>query len=231
MAANRSLVKAIRDGLAAVANPEKAEGMRAYMKSAMPYHGVQSAPLREVCKEVFGKYPLDDRRVWTDTALTLWRRASFREEMYAARELTGWKAYAGWQDPDALPMYEEMVTTGAWWDHVDELAIRRIGPIRRGYPEIVTPMVRMWSTHDDMWLRRTAIICQVGAKAKTDYDLLAEVVEPNVDSREFFIRKAIGWALRDLAWHDPDWVVSYVDGMGDRLSGLSRREALKNVGR
>ncbi|GAA1676352.1 DNA alkylation repair protein [Fodinicola feengrottensis] len=231
MAAHRGLIKAVRDGLAAVADPEKAPGMQAYMKSVMPYYGVQSTPLRQVCKEVFTEYPLADRPQWTETALSLWRKAKFREERYAARELTGWRLYASWQDVHALPMYLEMVSTGAWWDHVDEVAIRRIGPIHRAYRETVTPMVRRWSTDDDMWIRRTSIICQIGAKASTDYDLLAEVIEPSVESREFFLPKAIGWALRDLAWHDPDWVVSYVDSMGDRLSGLSRREALKNVDR
>ena len=81
-----------------------------------------------------------------------------------------------------------------------------------------------------MWLRRTSIICQLGAKESIDLDLLTTCIEPNLADREFFIRKAIGWALRQHAWTDPAWVQDYVRRHEDRLSPLSRREALKNVG-
>jgi 3-methyladenine DNA glycosylase AlkD len=86
-----------------------------------------------------------------------------------------------------------------------------------------------WSVSDDLWKRRTSIICQLGFKASTDLDLLYTCIEPSLTSREFFLRKAIGWALRQYAWTDPSEVARYVAAHQDRLSGLSQREALKNV--
>ncbi len=88
----------------------------------------------------------------------------------------------------------------------------------------------VWSRCDSMWKRRASILCQLGFKDKTDLDLLYACIEPNLAEREFFIRKAIGWALRQYAWTDPHEIVRYVARQGERLSPLSRREALKNVG-
>ena len=86
-----------------------------------------------------------------------------------------------------------------------------------------------WSTDADLWKRRSAILCQIRAKDKTDLELLYACIEPSLDSKDFFLRKAIGWALRQYAWTDPEEVRRYVAGHADRLSGLSRREALKNI--
>jgi len=86
-----------------------------------------------------------------------------------------------------------------------------------------------WSTDDDMWKRRCAILCQNRAKRATDLAPLYDCIEPSLESKEFFLRKAIGWALRAYAWTDPDEVRRYVTENAERLSGLSRREALKNI--
>ena len=228
MAADRSLVEAVRRRLAEIGDPAKAPAMQAYMKSAMPYRGVPSPAQKRLAREVFAAHPLPDRGTWRDTALALWRDAGYREERYLAVALTGWPRYAGYQDPAALPLYEELVVTGAWWDYVDEVAIQRIGPILRGHREALTPVIRAWSTDADPWKRRTAVICQVKAKGDTDLALLADCIAANAADRDFFLRKAIGWALRDYAWHDPRWVRGYVAAHPE-LSALSRREALKNL--
>ena len=91
------------------------------------------------------------------------------------------------------------------------------------------PVVRGWTVADDRWLRRTSVIAQLGARSGTDVGLLADVIEANQDDPDFFLRKAIGWALRQHARTDPDWVRAEVTRLGDRLSGLSRREALKHL--
>ena len=90
--------------------------------------------------------------------------------------------------------------------------------------------MREWSVSPNLWKRRRSIICQVGRRRSIDLRLLYDCIEANFADRDFFIRKAIGWALRDYAWVDPDEVVRYVAVNETRLSGLSRREALKNVG-
>jgi 3-methyladenine DNA glycosylase AlkD len=126
-------------------------------------------------------------------------------------------------------MYEEMIVSGAWWDYVDVLASHRVGELLRRFPEQLTPIMLTWSQSDDLWKRRTSIICQLRFKQETDLDLLYACIEPSLSSREFFLRKAIGWALRQHAWTDPAEVLRYVATHEAQLSPLSKREALKNV--
>lgn len=227
---NRALIAAIRRELKRRADPDKAPQMRAYMKSAMPYLGVQTPGLREACRVTFSAHPPADFDQWRDTALELWRAARFREERIAALLLTGERRYAAFQTLDALPMYEEFIVSGAWWDYVDLVASKRIGPLLKRYPLRMKKAMRAWSRSQDMWKRRAAIICQLSFKADTDLTLLYDCIEPNLGDKEFFIRKAIGWALRQYAWTGASEVQGYVAKNKAFLSPLSVREALKNVG-
>jgi 3-methyladenine DNA glycosylase AlkD len=127
-----------------------------------------------------------------------------------------------------MAMLEEMVVSGAWWDTVDEIA-HVVGEILRAHPRPMKRLMRAWSSDANLWKRRASIICQNGLKEQTDLELLYANIEANLDDRDFFIRKAIGWALRSYAWTDPTEVARYVREHESRLSGLSRREALKNV--
>jgi 3-methyladenine DNA glycosylase AlkD len=129
----------------------------------------------------------------------------------------------------AMPMFEEMIVTGAWWDYVDAIAGRQVGEILRKDPRRMKPMMRRWASDDHMWKRRTAILCQLGFKGETDLELLYHCIEANVAHKNFFIRKAIGWALRQYAWTDPKEVGRYVRAHRDELSPLSMREATKNI--
>lgn len=228
--ARHELVTEIREVLAAAGDPERARAQQAYMKSAMPFRGIGSPALKAVLRPVLADpaYRITDREEWEATVRELWDGATHREERYAAITLTGHRAYRGWQDPQALPLYEHLVTTGAWWDLVDPVASDRVGPILLRAPERVTPVVRGWATSDDLWLRRAAILSQLKARERTDTTLLRACVEPNLDDPSFWIRKAIGWALRQYARTDPAWVRAEVERWGPRLSGLSRREALKH---
>lgn len=203
--------------------------MQAYMKSSMPYHGVPTPALRALCKRVFADVELPSSAAWRQQVLALWRGAAFREERYAAINLTGLRRAASFQTLEALPMYEEMIVGGAWWDYVDVIAAHRIGPLLRRFPDPTKPIMLAWSRSDDLWKRRTSIICQLAFKNETDLDLLYACIEPSLSSREFFLRKAIGWALRQYAWTDPAEVVRYVSTHESELSPLSKREALKNV--
>lgn len=223
------LATMLRERLHEVADPARAAGMQAYMKSAMPYLGVSAVPLRHVCKTLFTGLAWPDSQSWQGDVLAIWRTAEFREERYAAIELTGVRAAHAFQCLPALPMYEEMIVTGAWWDYVDAIATQRLWTLLQSEGERMKGVMRNWSNDGNMWKRRSAILCQIKAKSETDLDLLYSCIEPSLDSKEFFLRKAIGWALRQFAWTDPDEVRRYVAEHLDRLSGLSRREALKNV--
>jgi len=219
---------AARSGLAELADPAKAPEMQAYMKSEMPFRGVPKPARTVLNRRLTADYPLPNRELFTKAVLTLWREAEFREERYAALDLAGHRAYARWQDSSLLPLYDELVVTGAWWDFVDEIAIRRIGPILRAEPAALTPKMRKWARDADRWRRRTSVICQVGAKAGTDTELLTHTIEANIDDPDFFLRKGIGWALREYTKTNPGWVRLFVE-THPGLSGLSRREALKHL--
>jgi 3-methyladenine DNA glycosylase AlkD len=204
--------------------------MQAYAKSSMPFLGVTAVPLRRVCREVFAAVDLGTAAAWRRAALGLWRGARFREERYCAIELTGLRRFDAFQDMAALPMYEEMVVTGAWWDLVDGIAAHRLGDLLRRFPREMRREMLAWSRSDDIWKRRSAILCQLTFKGHTDLGLLYSAIEPALPSKEFFLRKAIGWALRQHARTDPGEVRRFVREHERELSTLSRREALKHVG-
>ena len=203
--------------------------MQAYMKSNMPYHGVPAPLLRQVCKTLFADVQFATTLQWQKQVLDVWRDARFREERYAAIQLTGHTCGTAFQMPAAMKMYEAMIVTGGWWDYVDEIASRRVGPILRRHPVPMRRRMLAWSRSKDLWKRRTAIICQLGFKAETDLELLYACIEPSLGSREFFLQKAIGWALRQYAWTDGAEIKRYVRANRARLSALSCREALKNL--
>ncbi len=226
-----ALGKVIRRELQKVAVAANAPAMQAYMKSEMPFLGVSAVPMRAVCKAVFAAHPIVDAGSWQADALALWRGAKYREERYAAIELTGDRRARSFQTMDALAMYEEMIVTGAWWDVVDALAVHRLDQLLRADPRRMKQTMLRWSRSSDLWKRRSAILCQITFKKETDLDLLYACIEPALGAREFFLRKAIGWALRSHAWVDPGEVVRYVRLHDAELSPLSKREALKNVNR
>jgi 3-methyladenine DNA glycosylase AlkD len=220
---------AIREALVAVADPAKAVGMQAYMKSAMPLLGVQKPARTAALRPLLAAYRPVSRAVWERDVRQVWDGAEFREQRYAAIALSGVRAADAWQDVETLALYRHLITTGAWWDLVDEVAIQRVGRVLRADRAGVTPVIRAWAVDEDRWLRRAAIICQVTARGDVDQSLLRTTIEVNADDRDFFIRKAIGWALREHARHDAAWVRRLLDDMGERLSPLTRREAAKHL--
>jgi len=219
----------VRAALERASDPVKAPQMQAYMKSAMPFRGVSAPDLRRLWRDIFPRHPLATAAEWRRVALQLWRKADYREERHAAIALTDLRRYAAWRTPAAIPMLEEMIVTGAWWDYVDALASHHLGDVLRADRRHTAPLMRRWARDRDLWKRRAAILCQIRFRGETDLHLLYDCIAPNVGDREFFIRKAIGWALRSYAWTDPREVTRYVREHEAVLSPLSKREALKNV--
>lgn len=218
------LREALRDDVERVRDPDYAAGAQKYMKSALPYLGVRMPDLRRAWRTIFAVHPLEREEQLRRELRELWDEAEFREERYTALALLD--HYPQWV---SLGLLERLVVDGAWWDYVDTLA-RRVGDLLARDPSVGADM-RAWSTDESMWKRRVSIICQLGFEDRTDLGLLYDCIEPNLGDREFFVRKAIGWALRDYAWHDPLEVERYVAVNAERLSALSRREATKNLAR
>lgn len=231
MSTDDELVAAIRDALATAANPERAAQQQAYLKSTMPCHGVGNPTVRMIVRNACERRPELTRDEWIAAIRSLWVAATHREERLAAIELAD--AKRRWAGGDLMDLYESMAVTGAWWDLVDPLASHLVAEVLRREPEQAS-RIRAWAQADNLWLRRVAICCQLRFGTETDTDLLAEVIVANLFDTKFgtgfFIRKAIGWALREYAQVDPSWVRSFVDQHSDRLATLSRREALKHLG-
>ncbi len=186
MAADSMLISELRRTLMSQANAGKAAAMRAYMKSAMPYYGIQATEQRRIYSDIFSRRRLATYASWRDTVLKLWRTAKYREERYAAIELTGHKRYAEFQTMDALPLYEELIVTGAWWDLVDGVAAHRIGGLLSRYPDAMKPEMRVWSLCGNLWKRRSSILCQLTFKGETDLALLYDCIEPSLTSKSSF---------------------------------------------
>jgi 3-methyladenine DNA glycosylase AlkD len=229
MVADAALIRALRAALRQAADPTKAPFMQAYMKSAMPYLGIQAVPFRKTIRPLFAAHPLATFDEWSETVLALWRKAHYREERYTAIELAGYKRYAEFRTPAALPMYEEIVVTGAWWDFVDAVATQQLCDLLRKDPVKMAAALRKWAVSHNIWKRRAAILAQLKFKRATDLKLLYDCIEPSLGASEFFLRKGIGWALREYAKTDAGEVIRYVRANETRLSPLTKREALRNV--
>ena len=185
--------------------------------------------VRQVVRSALRVHAVADQRDLTTTVLTLWDEATHREEWYAALAVLQAPRHRTWRDLTLLPLYDHLVVTGHWWDVVDDLATHSLGELLVLEPEQVGRLMREWAVDDDVWRRRSALVCQVGAKTDTDVALLADVVRVNLDDADFFVRKGIGWALRAYARTDPEWVRAFVDAHRDQLSPLSVREATKHL--
>ena len=228
--ASRKYIAALRKALRNAAVAADAKPMQAYMKSELPYYGVKKPARAECSKQVITAHPLDSYAAWRDTALALYRGAKKREERYAALDLVGHRHYREYRERwSSFALYAEFIVTGAWWDLVDETAVQHLGRLMATQTSKCSAKMRKWLAGRDMWRRRSAIICQLKLKERTDTELLTEAIEASMDSSEFFLRKGIGWALREHAKTDPQWVIAFVQQRQDRLSPLSKREALRRV--
>ena len=224
---SEGLVTTIRTALHAAADPVRGAAAQRYLKSEMPSLGVRVPEVRAIVRNAARRLPPQSLSQLTAAVTGLWREARWREERLAAIELTGLRLAR--DELAMLPLYEEIIRDGAWWDLVDSL-VHRLGGLLLAHPGTLASLLRRWSRDPDLWIRRASITAQLGAKGATNRELLADVITANLGDREFFIRKAIGWALRDFSTTDPDWVRDFVDRAGDGLSPLSRREALRKLG-
>jgi 3-methyladenine DNA glycosylase AlkD len=228
-----TLPDAVRFRLAAAGDLERATSQQAYMRSALPFHGVAVPHVRAVVRAELAAHPCADRAAWSAVALDLWDGATHREEWYAALAVLRRPRDRAWWDPDLLPLLRHLVETGAWWDVVDEVAAHLVGAVLAGHRDAVSPVLLAWASDDHLWIRRAALLAQLRHAADTDTRLLADVLDLNLAGSphgdDVFVRKAVGWALRQHARTDGRWVLEYVRSRHAGLSAMSRREALKHL--
>lgn len=219
------LISAIRTTLARAGDPAKAAGQQRYMKSAMPFYGVAVPEVRKIVRQLAKERPIGDEGTWGATIRVLWTRASHREERYAALALARLASYRQWAtQADTLPLWQDLVLSAQWWDLCDEIS-HLTGGVLAAHPETAAEL-RAWSRHENLWVRRVAVLSQLRFKADTDAELLAYCIEGSITDADFFARKGVGWALREYSKTDPEWVGGFI-AEHPGLSPLSVREGSK----
>ena len=226
MAATQSLVEFVQSELTALADPARAEPMAAYMKTEMPFYGVPKPERVTISREIKRRFPAANASQYRQNVLSLWK-LPHREEKYLAigyaRQFPAFVEFA------QIDLYERLIIEGAWWDLVDEVASPIVSRVVLNHRQQMRPVLERWLDSPVMWLRRAAIICHNGHKQATDWAQLSDFCLRRAEESEFFIRKAIGWALREYARTNPDAVRTFLRNHGPRLSGLSYREAAKHL--
>lgn len=212
----------LREALEKVADPEKALGMRAYMKDHFFYIGVQSDKRNAILKEWI---PSVRHLNYWELIFALWDEQE-REFQYVALELLKKRRPKDFQ-PDDLYKIRELIISKSWWDTVDLLASDTLGKFLKQYPEYTTQIVKDYRNSENMWLMRSTLIFQLKYKDKTDFELLRALILEFKGIKEFFIQKAIGWSLRQYSKTDPAAVRNFLNQI--ELKGVAKREAEKYI--
>jgi 3-methyladenine DNA glycosylase AlkD len=220
-----ALVADLQLRLRQAADPGRAGSMQAYMKTDQPFYGIQAGPRRRLFRQAHSAHPLTSRRAWELAVRRLWGGAR-REDMYQALELV--EAYPAYLDGASWPLLEELVKSATHWDTLDWIAAKLVGALVRLDRSFESSLIAWWSS-ERMWVRRASLLAHLHHKGETNTGLLASTILALADDPDFFIRKAIGWVLREYAKTDPAWVREFVDDHQGRLSPLSQREARKRL--
>ena len=207
------------------ADPSQAAPMKKYMRDQFEYLGIKTPQSVSLQKEFYAEHGLPEITDLDPILRDLWVLPQ-REFQYVAVGLLG-------RCEKQLPAkfiktIEYLIITKSWWDTVDSLAGGTVGLHFKRFPDVREKYLSKWRASDNFWLRRTTILFQLNYKTETDFDLLCDIIRENLGSKEFFINKAIGWALRQYARVDPKAVKKFVNATKE-LNPLSRREALKHL--
>ena len=203
---------------------KKADGAKAYLLHQFEFFGLQTPLRRSLSKAFYKTHPIDNHN-----ELSAFIKACFaqpqRELHYFAIELLGFHNKL-W-GKKTLPLIEWIITHQSWWDSVDSTNSNVISKFFLKYPEHIATTTYKWNQSNNPWLKRMSILFQLTYKKNTNTKLLAAYIEHSIEEEDFFIRKAIGWALRSYAYTNPKWVIHFVKAHPN-LSPLSKREALKH---
>lgn len=219
------LVRDLKAPFETAANADIAAGQAAYMKNRFRFLGLTKPVRAALQKPIFKSCPVEDEATLAGLLETLWA-FDCREYHYAALDLA--VACQKIHTPALLPVLTRMTKANQWWDSIDPLAANLIGRLALRYPAL-NGEIASWIHQDDFWLRRVAILFQLKHKAKTDAALLFSLCEQTLHEKEFFIRKAIGWALREYAKTNPHAVWKFTQAHRPQMSGLSYREATRRI--
>ncbi|XP_078591828.1 uncharacterized protein LOC144870926 [Branchiostoma floridae x Branchiostoma japonicum] len=226
-----TIVNKLRKAYSKAADSAKAIQMKRYMRDQFEFYGLSAPERRAIDKQVLTDFKSLDVKSHHQLLLLLWQQPQREFQMCGTDLATRhWQVLA--EDEErckaSLDCVKELITTKSWWDTVDMLAVNVVGKFVLRYPTSMVPVMEEWVGDDDMWLRRTAILHQLKAKHNTDQDRLFRMCLQCCHEKEFFIQKAIGWALREHHKLHPQDVKTFVRDKA-RLAKLSQREALKHA--
>ncbi|WP_010095648.1 DNA alkylation repair protein [Ornithinibacillus scapharcae] len=196
--------------------------MEKYMRNLFPFLGIKTPDRKKISTEFFKDLELNKKPFQVDLVLDLWEMKE-REYQYIALDYMDRNLSK--IELEHTDLFQTLITTKSWWDTVDMLAQKPVGQLVRQHPEIIANKINKWSTDENIWLKRTAILFQLKYKEDTNEDLLYTYIKRNVDSKEFFIQKAIGWALREYSKTNPTSVQEFIKS--HELAKLSIREGSK----
>lgn len=219
-------VRSLKELFEKNANPANAGSMKKYMRDQFEYLGIKSPQFKALQADFIKQNGLSSITDLDVIVRELWDLPP-REFQYLATSLIG--KMETQLEADFITTLEHLITHKSWWDTVDTIAGHPVGVMFKRYPKVKAKYLKKWRKSDNFWLRRTTLLFQLAYKEETDFELLCELIKENLGSNEFFINKAIGWALRQYAWTNPSAVKKFVKATKE-LHPLSRREALKNIG-
>lgn len=202
-------------------DPERAAQMAAYMKNQFPFLGIPKPKRVLLGKEYMKEFKKQKEIDW-DLVNTLWSMSEREFQYLAVDYLLILKNDLQEKDIENI---KTLIITKSWWDTVDTLASNIIGVLCLKFPQLIKSHILEWSSSDNIWLIRSAILFQLKYKEKTDAELLGLIIKKNSGTKEFFINKAIGWALREYSKTNKSWVEEFIKG--NTLSSLSVREGSK----
>lgn len=220
------LVKYIQSSFKKLADKQKSVEMAAYMKTTMPFYGIQKPDRSPIYKTIKKDFKPETQKEYEAFVLGLWN-LPHREEKYTALEVA--LQHKNFITTDSLDLYEQLIREGAWWDFVDVIAVHLVGQTLLDERKKVKPLMDKWIKDDDMWIRRTAILSQNKHKKETDEKMLFDYCKKRMHEREFFIAKAIGWALREYSYTNPRAVKQFLKENANELAPLSVREGGKRL--
>lgn len=226
-----TIVQDLQARMQAVAEPERAAQMAAYMKTSQPFYGVSSPRRAEVQRAWLKTVPaalVRDQAGFEALVMAIWRLPQ-RENQYVA--LATARHFKRFLTPASLPLMRTLAIEGAWWDLIDELSQHLVGTILDKHPQQTWPVLDQWIEDQNLWIRRTALLAQNRRKSRTEQDRLFRYCLARAHETDFFIRKAIGWALREYAYVDANAVRTLLASHPNTFSGLTVREASKHLGK
>ncbi|WP_158542306.1 DNA alkylation repair protein [Lujinxingia litoralis] len=223
----RELAREVDRRLRAVANPDDAAPMAAYLKGIQPFVGVKAPARRAATRDLSRRFQPADARELRQALWALWE-LPYREARYTGIEwIEGLPREA--RGPELIDLYEAMIREGAWWDVVDAVCARLVSPLYLRERPALYATVERWATDEDLWVRRAALLAQLKHRDEADAEQLFRFCAEMAPEKAFFIRKAIGWGLREYACYRPRQVRDFLIAHRERLSGLSVREASKHL--